>query len=59
MSERFGEAYIVKGAGIVAKGFYEELESCRLHPRYKAIRKPRAACARCWILWDKAKGGQE
>lgn len=26
---------------------------CWLHPRYKAIRKPRAQCGICWLMWNR------
>ncbi len=28
---------------------------CKKHPRYSAIREPRAHCRKCWRLWADAK----
>ena len=24
---------------------------CKVHPRYQALRKPRASCEACWRMW--------
>jgi hypothetical protein len=24
---------------------------CKMHPKYKALRKPQVACFSCWFLW--------
>jgi hypothetical protein len=29
------------------------MDTCAKHPRYKAIRKPRAACDACWNMYLK------
>lgn len=26
---------------------------CKVHPRYKGVRRPRLACEGCWRLWFK------
>ena len=28
---------------------------CKQHPKYKAILKPRCACAFCWYMWGVAE----
>lgn len=35
---------------------YNNPPLCRKHPRYKAIRKPRAACETCWEQWFITQG---
>lgn len=30
------------------KGIYEK---CTVHPRYKAVLKPRSKCHVCWAMW--------
>lgn len=30
--------------------------TCRVHPQYKASRKPRCSCKVCWEIWEKKQG---
>jgi len=34
-------------------------ETCRTHPQYKAIHKPRVDCPQCWLLYKLAHKGKE
>lgn len=31
-------------------------ETCRLHPKYQAKKKPRCNCKVCWEIWEKKNG---
>jgi hypothetical protein len=32
---------------------------CAIHRRYKAMRKPRVLCERCWFMWVAAQTARE
>jgi hypothetical protein len=54
-------AIIKRATDPKSKAYWKSLEdianpTCKAHPRYKVIRKPRVACEACWFMWFNKLG---